>query len=110
MATTNRNRRITLRIPEELAELLDMCVKEQHADQSTVMRQWLYLGAEDYALKRVNAGALSFGRATELLGTTHYDLHNLARVKGIEIGADEQAQELARRVATSVKLTPRPMP
>jgi hypothetical protein len=108
MVSTNRNRRITLRIPAELAELLDMCVKEQHADQSTVMRQWLYMGAEDYALKRVNAGTLSIGRATELLGTTHYDLYNLARVKGIEVGADQPAQDRARRVATSVRLTPRP--
>ncbi|HEU0021750.1 MAG TPA: hypothetical protein VFR55_08775 [Dehalococcoidia bacterium] len=104
---TTMNSVINLRIPEGLLELAELCARGQRTDRSTVLRQWLYLGAEDYILKRLSEGTLSIGKATELLDTTHYDLHNLARARGFEIGADEQAQEYAMEVAESVKLTPR---
>ncbi len=107
MTTTTKTKVTNLRIPEGLLELADMCAREQRTDKSTVLRQWLYMGAEDYALKRLSAGALSTGRTTELLDTTYYDLHILARKKGIELGPDEQTQEMAWQVAQSVKLTPK---
>lgn len=105
-----KSRSVTLRLSESLAALADL-VGQQRTDRSTMLRQWLYVGAEEQAVKMVSEGRLSIGRAAELLELTHYDIYRIARAKGIELGGtSEQYQEslegAARLLAGSRKHQP----
>ena len=44
-----------LRIPQEILAVAKLRAKEEYLDQSTVMRQFLYLGAEEYLLHLVES-------------------------------------------------------
>ncbi len=89
-----KSRSVTLRLTESLIALADLACQQQRTDRSTMLRQWLYLGAEEQAVKMVSEGRLSIGRAAELLELTHYDIYRIAQAKGIELGgAPEQYQE-----------------
>ena len=95
-----KNKTLPLRLSESLIELADMCSREQRTDRSTTLRQWLYQGAEEYALKQVAAGRLSVGRAAELLDLSIYDLYDKARERGMEIGSTpEQFRESMKHSA-----------
>ena len=83
-----------LRIPEEIVVLSRMRAKEEHVDQSTALRQFLHTGVEEYVLGLLAEGRISIGKAAELLKTTVYDIHFLARKHRVEIGATpEQAMK-----------------
>jgi hypothetical protein len=97
---TTKNRTLPLRLSESLIELADLCSREQRTDRSTTLRQWLYQGAEEYALKLVEAGRLSVGRAAELLDLSIYDIYDRAKNRGIEIGSTpEQFRESMKYTA-----------
>lgn len=81
-----------LRIPSEILALAKLRAKEEYVDQSTAIRQLLYLGAEEYVLNLVESGRISIGKAAELLKTSVSDLHRLAEKHGIRLGATS-AQE-----------------
>ena len=85
-----------LRIPQEIIALAKLRAKEEYIDQSTALRQLLYLGAEEYILTLVEAGRISIGRAAELLKTSIQDIYRLADKHGVRLGATrEQAQKSA---------------
>ena len=86
---------VPLRIPESLVELATACSQEQHTDRATTLRQWLYQGAEGYAVKLVEEGRISAGRAAEILDTTIYDIYRIAQARGIELGATEEQHQLS---------------
>lgn len=81
-----------LRIPEEILALAKLRSKEEYVDQSTAIRQLLYLGAEDYVLGLVESGRISIGRATELLKTSVQDVQRLAEKHGVKLGATNEQQ------------------
>lgn len=56
-----------LRIPENLISLVDAKAREDRTDRSTVLRQLLYAGAEDYLVKLLKRRRISVSRAAELL-------------------------------------------
>jgi hypothetical protein len=82
-----KNKTLPLRLSESLIELADLRSREQRTDRSTTLRQWLYQGAEEYALKLVEAGRMSAGRAAELLDLSLYDIYGRVSDRGIEIGS-----------------------
>ena len=89
-----KSRSVTLRLSESLIALVDLACQQQRTDRSTMLRQWLYLGAEEQAVKMVSEGRLSIGRAAELLDLTHYDIYRIAEANGIELGGTpEQYQD-----------------
>ncbi len=49
---STKNKTLPLRLSDSLIELADMFSWEQRTDRSTILRQWLYEGAEVYALKK----------------------------------------------------------
>ena len=91
---SRKSRPVTLRLSESLIALADLACQQQRTDRSTMLRQWLYQGAEEQAVRMVSEGRLSIGRAAELLDLTHYDIYRIAQAKGIELGGSpEQYQE-----------------
>lgn len=105
MAT--RNKAVTIRVPRDLLELVDLYSKEQHLDISSAMRQWLYRAAEEYALQLVGEGRISGGRAAEILDVSLFDIHRMAEARGTRLGADEEQQLRSREFSTTVKLVSR---
>lgn len=82
-----------LRIPEEIISLAKMKAKEDYADQSTALRQLLYVGAEEYVLNLVEKGQISTGRAAELLKTSIQEIYRIARKHGVRLGATLEQQK-----------------
>jgi len=105
MAT--RSKAVTIRVPQDLLELIDLYRKEQHIDMSAAMRQWLYRVAEEFALKLVEEGRLSGGRAAEILNVSLLDIYRMAESKGLRLGADEEQQRRFRQYAARVRLPPK---
>jgi hypothetical protein len=91
-----------LRISDEILSLSKMRAQDEHVDQSTALRQLLYLGAEEYLLKLVAEGRISIGRAAEIINKSVYDLQRIAKTHGIEIGATAQQVEKSRKTAKSI--------
>ncbi len=91
-----------LRIPEEILELSRLRAQEEHLDQTTALRQFLYVGAEEYVLHRVAEGRISIGHAAELLKTSVYDLHRLAKQHGIQLGASPEQARKSREMAKKI--------
>lgn len=88
-----------LRIPEEIMVLAKLRAKEEYTDQSTALRQLLYLGAEEYLLHLVETGRISIGRAAEVLKASVQDLHRLAEKHGIQLGATLEQEEKSIKTA-----------
>ncbi|GEM_PF-438108 len=100
---------IPLRIPEKLESLATACSLEQHSDRATTLRQWLYKGAELYAVRLVAEGRITASYAAELLDLSIYDIYRIAQDNRIELGASPEQREMSRETArrlTARKLTP----
>jgi hypothetical protein len=76
-----------LRVPENLMELAEAKSRSERTDRSTALRQFLYAGAEHYVVGLLDQGRISSGKVAELLDTTVHRVHELARERGLEIGA-----------------------
>jgi len=107
MKQATRNKAVTIRVPKDLLDLVDLYSKEQHIDVSSAMRQWLYRAAEDYALKLAEEGRISGGHVADILNVSLFDIYRMAEVRGIRLGADEQQQLRSREYSTTVKLVSR---
>src|SRR5437870_11179812 len=81
------NRPYPLRIPEGVLQLAEMRGQEERTDKTTVLRQWLYVAAEEYAFKRLAEGRLTLSQTAELLDMSAYDVQRKTRECGFELGA-----------------------
>ncbi len=88
-----------LRIPEELLQLADLQSREQRTDRASILRQWMYQGAEVFALRMVSQGRLTIGRAAELLDRTHEDLYRIASSHEIELGATVEDYRMSHHLS-----------
>jgi len=88
-----------LRVPKEILSLAKLRASEEHLDQSTALRQLMYLGAEEYVLSLVERSRISIGKAAELLETGVSDLLELSEKHGIRLGATAEQQRQSRQTA-----------
>lgn len=91
-----------LRVPEEILELSRLRAQEEHLDQSTALRQFLYAGVEEYVLKLIAQGRISLDKGAELLKKSVYDMQRLAQRHGIVIGATKEQARKSRETAKSL--------
>ena len=91
-----------LRISEGLMELVRRKSHEERTDQATALRQWLYVGAEEYVLDLLQQGRVTLSQAAQLLELSVYDVQRLAQEQGISIGATANQAEKALETATSL--------
>ena len=85
-----------LRIPEEILAVSRLRAEEEHVDQATALRQFLYIGVEECVVQLVAEGRISIGRAAELLKTSHYDLYHIAQKHGIKLSATPEQGKKSR--------------
>lgn len=82
-----------VRLSEKIKPLIDLKTKEEHLSRSTVIKQFVYEGLEEYALKLCERGRLSIGKAAEILDISIYDFQEMAKEKGIILSATEESAE-----------------
>lgn len=85
-----------LRIPEEIVALAKLRSKEEYVDQSTALRQLLYIGAEEYVLTLIDTGRISVGKAAEMLKVTVHDIYRLAEKHGVQLGATSEQRRKSK--------------
>jgi len=88
-----------LRIPEGLDELAALAARIDRTDKSTILRQWLYKGAELGALRLMSEGQVTKGYAGELLDLSIYEILDLAERYGMELGPSPAQQRRALETA-----------
>jgi hypothetical protein len=93
-----------LRVPDGVVQLAELRGHEERIDKSTVLRQWLYAAAEEYAFKRLADGRLTLSQTAELLDLSEYDAQQKARERGIEPGAT--AEQYRQAIETARQLRP----
>jgi hypothetical protein len=98
------NRPYPLRIPEGVLQLAEMRGQEERTDKTTVLRQWLYVAAEEYAFKRLAEGRLTLSQTAELLDMSAYDVQRKTRECGFELGAT--ADQYRHALETARQLRP----
>jgi len=91
-----------LRIEESILELAELKSKEEHTNKTTAIKQFLYSGAEDYLLKLCSQGRISIGKASEILHKSIYDLQEIAKEKGIELGTTLKEYEEGKKLAKTI--------
>lgn len=107
-AKAGATRPYPLRIPENLLELAEAKSREERADRSTVLRQLLYAGAEEYVLELLSEGRISAGRAAEILEVSVHRVHRLVEEHDVEIGASLEDCRRSRKEADDLLRQPQP--
>lgn len=102
MSEAKTSKPYPLRIPENLIELAETKGRQDRTDRATALRQFLYAGAENYALALLAEGRISAGRAAEILDTSIHRVHELARARGVEIGATPEDHRRATETAAEL--------
>jgi len=83
-----------IKLKDEIMPLIELKSREERTNKSIVLKQFLYKGLEDYVIDLVEKGKLSVGRAAEVLDLSIYDIHEIAKSKGLKLSATlEQYQK-----------------
>jgi hypothetical protein len=98
------NRPYPLRIPKGILQRAELRSQEERTDKTTILRQWLYVAAEEYAFQRLTEGRLTVSRLAELLDMSVYDVQQKVQERGLELGATAEHYRQAR--ATALHLRP----
>ncbi len=97
-----KTRSYPLRIPKEIVTVSKLRAMDEHLDQSTALRQFLYRGAEEYILKLVLNGRISIGKASELLNINIYDIYSLAEKYNLRLGSTLEQSRKSRETAIKI--------
>jgi hypothetical protein len=75
--------------------LASLAAQDGRTDKVTVLRQWLYHGAEHYAVQMASDGRISLSRAAKVLDVSMFDLFRVAESYKIELGATAEQSRAA---------------
>ena len=68
---------ITIDMPKNIEDILDLRSKEEHIDRVSVLKQMLWDGVESYLVNQYSGGKISKGRLAELLNLDIYDVNDV---------------------------------
>lgn len=90
---------ISARVPDELEQELEAYLEEEHLDRSTAVRKLLAEGLQqwrqDQALRKLEAGEVSFTRAAEIAEMSVWAFAQLAKDRDITwVEADQLAEDI----------------
>ena len=86
-----------IKLKDEIMPLIELKSREERTNKSIVLKQLLYKGLEDYAIGLVERGKLSIGKAAEILDLSIYDIHEIAKSKGIKLGATLEQYQRSKK-------------
>ncbi len=87
-----------LKLKEEIIPIIEMKSEEEHTNKAIVLKQLIYQSLEVYVLDLCIKGRLSVGKAAEVLDRSVYDIHRLAKEKGLKLTASEEQREKSKEV------------
>ncbi|MAF99205.1 MAG: hypothetical protein CMH61_01190 [Nanoarchaeota archaeon] len=87
-----------LKLKEEIMPIIELKSKEDHTNKSIVLKQMIYQSLEDYVVRLCSRGRLSVGKAAEVLDMSVYDIHRVAREKGLSLTASDEQRAKSRNV------------
>ena len=68
---------ITIDVPKNIENILDLRSREEHIDRVSVLKQMLWDGAESYLVNQYSGGKISKGKLAELLNLDIYDVNDV---------------------------------
>ena len=86
-----------MKLKDEIMPLIELKSKEERTNKAIVLKQFLYEGLENYVVDLVNKGRLSVGKAAEILDLSIYDIHEIAKSKGLKLSATKEQRHISRR-------------
>lgn len=87
-----------MKLKDEIMPLIELKSKEEHTNKAIVLKQLLYKGLEDYVINLVSKGRLSIGKAAEILDLSIYDIHEIAKSKGIKLSATKEQRQRSKEL------------
>lgn len=87
-----------MKLKDEIMPLIELKSKEEHTNKSIVLKQLLYKGLEDYIITLVSRGRLSIGKAAEILDLSIYDIHEIAKSKGLKLSATREQRQKGKEL------------
>jgi len=87
-----------LKLEEEIMPVIELKSKEEHTNKAIVLKQLIYQSLTDYVIDLCAKGRLSVGKVAEILGVSIYDIHRIAREKGIKLTATEEQIQKSRKL------------
>ncbi|MBI2597705.1 MAG: hypothetical protein HYW50_00745 [Candidatus Diapherotrites archaeon] len=93
-----------LRIKKPIMELAELRAREENTDKTTAIKQLLYTGAEEYAMKLYEQGRISLSLTAKLLDKNVHEILYLAEKYGIKTGGTLEQQEISEKNAKKLKL------
>lgn len=79
-----------MRIDENIMKIAELKSQEEHTKKTTALKQFLYSGVEEYLLNLCSKGRISIGKAAEIMQKSVYDMLEIAKKKGIKLGANKE--------------------
>lgn len=79
-----------MKLKDEIMPIIELKSKEEHTNKAIVLKQLIYKGIEEYVIELCSRGGLSIGKAAEILDLSIYDIHKIAKEKGIKLTATEE--------------------
>ncbi|MBS3101350.1 UPF0175 family protein [Candidatus Woesearchaeota archaeon] len=86
-----------MKLKDEIIPLIELKSREEHTNKAIVLKQFLYKGLESYVIGLVSKGRLSIGKAAEILDASIYDMHEIAKSKGIKLSASAEQRHISKR-------------
>ena len=68
---------ITIDVPKNIENVLDIRCREEHIDRMSVLKQMLWDGVESYLVNQYSNGKISKGKLAELLNSDIYEVNEL---------------------------------
>ena len=87
-----------LKLDEQIMPIIELKSKEEHTNKSIELKQMIYQGVEEYVLLLCEQGRISASKAAQILGMSIYDIHRIAKEKGIKLTANEEQLEKSRKL------------
>ena len=68
---------ITIDVPKNIENILDLRSREEHIDRMSVLKQMLWDGVESYLVNQYSSGKVSKGKLAELLNLDIYGVNEV---------------------------------
>ncbi len=68
---------ITIDVPKNIDNILDLRSREEHLDRISVLKQMLWDGVESYLVNQYSSGKISKGKLAELLDLDIYGVNEV---------------------------------
>ncbi len=87
-----------LKLRDDIIPIIELKSKEEHTNKAIVLKQLIYDGIENYVIKLCADGRLSVGKAAEILDLSIYDIHKIAKNRGVKLSITKEQLEKSKGV------------